>query len=74
MGLDHSRAPVLESLVAFRERGDYVFGPPGHRQGRGVDQRVMNISARASSPPTSSPSTVSTTGGSLRRCSGRHNS
>jgi arginine decarboxylase len=41
--MDHSKAPVLEALQAFRERGDVTFGPPGHRQGRGVDPRVLNI-------------------------------
>ncbi|MEP9382854.1 hypothetical protein [Nocardioides sp. KR10-350] len=41
--LDHSRAPILEALADFRNRGDYVFGPPGHRQGRGVDPRVLNV-------------------------------
>jgi arginine/lysine/ornithine decarboxylase len=43
MALDHSRAPVLEALSDFRHRGDVVFGPPGHRQGRGVDPRVLTI-------------------------------
>ncbi|MCG7208937.1 aminotransferase class I/II-fold pyridoxal phosphate-dependent enzyme [Streptomyces arenae] len=41
--MDHSRAPVLEALAEFRRRGDVVFGPPGHRQGRGVDPRVAEI-------------------------------
>ena len=41
--MDHSRAPVLDALSEFRHRGDVVFGPPGHRQGRGVDQRVLTI-------------------------------
>src|SRR4051794_12272560 len=41
--MDHSRAPVLEALQEFRRRGDVVFGPPGHRQGRGVDPRVLEI-------------------------------
>jgi len=40
---DHWKAPVLEALLDFRNRGDYVFGPPGHRQGRGVDPRVLNV-------------------------------
>jgi len=35
--------PVLEALQAFRDRGDVTFGPPGHRQGRGIDPRVLNI-------------------------------
>jgi arginine decarboxylase len=41
--MDHSRAPVLDALSEFRHRGDVAFGPPGHRQGRGVDQRVLTI-------------------------------
>jgi arginine decarboxylase len=41
--MDHHRAPVLEAMVAFRSRGDVVFGPPGHRQGRGVDPRVLEV-------------------------------
>src|SRR3954454_18666596 len=41
--MDHSRAPVLEALQEFRRRGDVVYGPPGHKQGRGVDPRVAEI-------------------------------
>jgi len=41
--MDHSRVPMLEALQAFRSRGDVAFGPPGHRQGRGVDPRVLSI-------------------------------
>ncbi|GGL64353.1 ornithine decarboxylase [Streptomyces fumigatiscleroticus] len=41
--MDHSRAPVLEALQEFRRRGDVVFGPPGHKQGRGVDPRVADV-------------------------------
>ncbi|MFF9086395.1 aminotransferase class I/II-fold pyridoxal phosphate-dependent enzyme [Streptomyces sp. NPDC014991] len=41
--MDHSRVPVLEALQEFRRRGDVVFGPPGHRQGRGADPRVAEI-------------------------------
>lgn len=41
--MDQSRAPVLEALAAFRERGDVVYGPPGHKQGRGVDPRVREL-------------------------------
>jgi arginine/lysine/ornithine decarboxylase len=40
---DQSKAPILDAIVEYRNRGDYTFGPPGHRQGRGVDQRVMDI-------------------------------
>jgi arginine decarboxylase len=41
--VDHSRVPVLEALQEFRRRGDTVFGPPGHKQGRGADPRVVDI-------------------------------
>ena len=41
--LDHSRAPVLEALEQFHRRGDWVFAPPGHRQGYGVDPRVLAV-------------------------------
>ncbi len=41
--LDHSRVPVLEALLEFRERGDIVYGPPGHKQGRGADPRVLDV-------------------------------
>ncbi|WP_129305100.1 aminotransferase class I/II-fold pyridoxal phosphate-dependent enzyme [Streptomyces sp. L2] len=41
--MDHSRVPVLEALQKFRSRGDVVFGPPGHKQGRGVDPRVTDV-------------------------------
>ncbi|MEV5433653.1 ornithine decarboxylase [Streptomyces sp. NPDC052701] len=41
--MDHSRVPVLEALEEFRRRGDIAYGPPGHKQGRGVDPRVAEI-------------------------------
>ncbi|GGW71048.1 ornithine decarboxylase [Streptomyces lucensis JCM 4490] len=41
--MDHSRVPVLEALQEFRRRGDVVYGPPGHKQGRGTDPRVAEI-------------------------------
>jgi arginine decarboxylase len=41
--LDHSRVPILEALQEFRKRGDIVYGPPGHKQGRGADPRVVAI-------------------------------
>ncbi|MER7495109.1 ornithine decarboxylase [Streptomyces pharetrae] len=41
--MDHSRAPVLEALQEFRRRGDVAYGPPGHKQGRGADPRVVDI-------------------------------
>ncbi|WP_028047975.1 aminotransferase class I/II-fold pyridoxal phosphate-dependent enzyme [Cellulomonas sp. URHE0023] len=41
--MDHSRTPVVEALVDFRRRGDVAYGPPGHRQGRGVDPRLLEV-------------------------------
>lgn len=41
--MDHSRAPVLEALAEYRDRGDVTYGPPGHKQGRGVDPRVLDL-------------------------------
>ncbi|MEU6429804.1 aminotransferase class I/II-fold pyridoxal phosphate-dependent enzyme [Microbispora sp. NPDC046973] len=41
--MDQSRAPVLEALTAYRRRGDISFTPPGHKQGRGVDPRVLEV-------------------------------
>ncbi|GGZ00095.1 aminotransferase class I/II-fold pyridoxal phosphate-dependent enzyme [Streptomyces poonensis] len=41
--MDHSRVPVLEALQEFRRRGDVAYGPPGHKQGRGADPRVVEI-------------------------------
>src|SRR3954467_1374530 len=41
--MDHSRAPVLEALEEFRRRRDVVYGPPGHKQGRGADPRVVEV-------------------------------
>ncbi|MEU3778215.1 ornithine decarboxylase [Streptomyces sp. NPDC032472] len=44
--MDHSRAPVLEALQEFRRRNDIVYGPPGHKQGRGADPRVVDVVGR----------------------------
>jgi len=45
--MDHSQAPVLEALQAFRDKGFTPFNPPGHRQGRGVDKRVLDVVGEA---------------------------
>ncbi|MGW5346799.1 aminotransferase class I/II-fold pyridoxal phosphate-dependent enzyme [Streptomyces sp. NPDC004050] len=41
--MDQSRAPILEALQEFRRRKDVVYGPPGHKQGRGADPRVADV-------------------------------
>jgi arginine/lysine/ornithine decarboxylase len=44
--MDHTRAPVLEALVKYRERGGVSYGPPGHKQGRGIDPAVLDVVGR----------------------------
>src|SRR3954468_24426884 len=41
--MDHTRAPIVEALQEFRRRGDVAYGPPGHRQGRGADPRLIEV-------------------------------
>jgi arginine/lysine/ornithine decarboxylase len=43
MIMDHRSAPVLDAVADFRRRGDVVYGPPGHKQGRGVDPPVLDL-------------------------------
>jgi lysine decarboxylase len=44
--MDHSRAPLLEALADYHQQDRYGFSPPGHRQGRGVDERVLAVLGR----------------------------
>src|SRR5260370_33031574 len=39
--MDHSEAPILDGLVDYRKSNRYGYTPPGHRQGRGTDDRVL---------------------------------
>ncbi|MFD8705511.1 aminotransferase class I/II-fold pyridoxal phosphate-dependent enzyme [Kitasatospora sp. NPDC059648] len=39
--MDQSQAPVLEALSALHTNPMTAFTPPGHRQGRGTDPRVL---------------------------------
>ncbi|MFI8085444.1 aminotransferase class I/II-fold pyridoxal phosphate-dependent enzyme [Kitasatospora sp. NPDC086009] len=39
--MDQSQAPVLEALAAFHANPLTAFTPPGHKQGRGADPRVL---------------------------------
>ncbi len=41
--MDHSRAPLLDALGEYQRLDRYGFTPPGHRQSRGVDERVAAI-------------------------------
>ncbi|RPE36631.1 aminotransferase class I/II-fold pyridoxal phosphate-dependent enzyme [Kitasatospora cineracea] len=41
--MDQSQAPVLEALAAFHANPLTAFTPPGHKQGRGADPRVLEV-------------------------------
>ncbi|MFI6104694.1 aminotransferase class I/II-fold pyridoxal phosphate-dependent enzyme [Streptomyces sp. NPDC051310] len=41
--MDHSKAPVLEALTAYHAQQQTPFTPPGHKQGRGTDPRVLAV-------------------------------
>jgi arginine/lysine/ornithine decarboxylase len=41
--MDQSQAPLLNALVDYDAVNRYGFTPPGHRQGRGVDDRVLEV-------------------------------
>ena len=41
--MDHSRAPLLEALADYHRLERYGFTPPAHRQGRGIDPRVLEV-------------------------------
>lgn len=39
--MDHSEAPILDGIIEYHRLDRYGFTPPGHRQGRGADQRTI---------------------------------
>ncbi|WP_372664640.1 aminotransferase class I/II-fold pyridoxal phosphate-dependent enzyme [Amycolatopsis kentuckyensis] len=41
--MDHSKAPVLEALRDYHRIGYVPFNAPGHKQGRGIDPRVLDV-------------------------------
>jgi arginine decarboxylase len=41
--MDHDKAPVVDALIDYHEQNRYGFTPPGHRQGRGVDKRLIDV-------------------------------
>ncbi|WP_309237728.1 ornithine decarboxylase [Streptomyces albidus (ex Kaewkla and Franco 2022)] len=44
MTLDHSQTPVLDALADYkRNQRGRNFSPPGHKQGGGVDPRVVEV-------------------------------
>jgi arginine decarboxylase len=43
MGMDQSETPLLTALEQYHRLERYGFSPPGHRQGRGTDERVAKV-------------------------------
>jgi arginine decarboxylase len=41
--MDQNEAPILDALIEHRRLDRYGFTPPGHRQGRGADSRVVEV-------------------------------
>jgi arginine/lysine/ornithine decarboxylase len=41
--MDQHRAPLLEALAEYHRLERYGYTPPGHRQGRGTDPRVIEV-------------------------------
>src|SRR4051812_25239542 len=41
--MDQSETPILDALVEYRKDNRYGYTPPGHRQGRGTDDRVLAV-------------------------------
>jgi arginine/lysine/ornithine decarboxylase len=41
--MDHQSAPVLEAIEDFRRQDRYSFSLPGHRLGRGIDDRTAAV-------------------------------
>ncbi|WP_354637994.1 aminotransferase class I/II-fold pyridoxal phosphate-dependent enzyme [Kitasatospora camelliae] len=41
--MDQTQAPVLDTLAALHDSPLTAFAPPGHRQGRGTDPRVLRV-------------------------------
>src|SRR3954468_22537685 len=44
--MGQSEAPILDALVEYRRANRYGFTPPAHRQGPGVDDRVLSVLGR----------------------------
>jgi arginine decarboxylase len=43
MHMDQNEAPLLDAVADYHRRGRYGYTPPGHRQGRGADPRVLEV-------------------------------
>lgn len=41
--LDHSRAPLIEAVAAYRQQNMTPFSTPGHKLGRGMDREMLAL-------------------------------
>lgn len=41
--MDQRKAPILDALEAYHRQERYGYTPPGHRQGRGVDEQTLAV-------------------------------
>jgi arginine decarboxylase len=41
--MDQDSAPVLDAIQQFRQEDKYTFALPGHRFGRGIDERTAGV-------------------------------
>src|SRR3954447_2132236 len=41
--MEQAQAPVLDALAEYHRSERYGFSPPGHRQGRGADERALAV-------------------------------
>src|SRR5215203_7366115 len=41
--MDQDSTPVLDAIEEIRQAGTYTFSLPGHRYGRGVDDRTAEV-------------------------------
>jgi arginine decarboxylase len=41
--MKQEKTPVLDALADYHRSERYGFSPPGHRQGRGVDERALAV-------------------------------
>src|SRR3954471_16037311 len=44
--MDHDRTPVLQAIDQYRRDDNYSFSLPGHRFGRGIDDRTAAVLSR----------------------------
>ena len=44
--MDHESTPVLDAIEQFRRENQYTFALPGHRLGRGIDERTAAVLSR----------------------------